>query len=117
MNKDKIAGHIFIIFCAIVIALFCYYAFLEPNLDAIDERSDIRNKFKDADYNISDDYVVEYITGFFGDSYRSFKDTDWYSWKTLVYVKDHPSSQSTIVLWINIETEEAYYIGVLPELI
>ncbi len=117
MNKGEIAGYIFLILCIIGVAIFCYFAYLEPTIDAFDEHRDIKNTFKNADFNISDDYAVEYITGFFGDSYRSFKDTDWYSWKTLVYVKEHPSSQSTIVLWINIETEESYYIGVLPELI
>ena len=115
MNKN-LSNLILAAIVIIIGSIFMYGCIIEPTVRSNEEYRSIEKIFKTADFNISDEYVVEFTTSF-GSDFHNFKETDWYSWKTLVYVEDKPSQQSKIILWINSWTEEAYYDGVLPELI
>ena len=97
----------------IIIGSIFYFVMIGPSIALADKQNRIKSLFKESDFNISDDLEIKWI-GHIGYSFNYYSDTDWCYWEVEVYNECCPYQNSEIELWLNIETEECYYVGELP---
>lgn len=100
-------------FVAMIVAAV-YYVIWVPAVQGRDERIALENEFKNADFNISSKYEINW-TYVSGPEVIQFRDTDWYYWKEVfIYNVNEPYLNGKIDLWWNRETNETIVKGDLP---
>lgn len=111
-TKESIVGAFLLVLACSALVSLIVYAIID--IQQSHERIEfIETSFKESDYNISADYTIVWTESYTYE-YSQYLDTDWYYWESEIYNNHRPFKNGWITLWLNIETFESYYEGVLP---
>ena len=103
-----------IIVILLLTVVFSFDVYIIPD---IDQSNKITEKFGESTVNISkENYSIAYYNNHFGTTWRYYRDSTWCYWNITVSLKDYPFINTECVLWLNVETDECYYSGILPKM-
>lgn len=120
-TKKTITRYSVILIIAIVIICNVHFLYLIPSTSARAEIRIIDSKFKNATFDLPDDYEISWTCeldccntkyhNILNYKYHQFYDTQWYYCNAVVYPKNNPVDDTDVVLWVDIETGNCHMIG------